>query len=214
MGLKPLFAPAELPRPSGAARHKNMHDADVHGAKVHGEVGAAEAPNALEFEAVYEAEFDFVWRSLRLLGVSPSAVEDATQDVFSVVSRRLAGFEGRSSLRTWLFAILQRVAANQRRTSRRKERPLAPLEEGAASLDPTQHTQLEAAESIDLVQRFCDRLDADRRAVFVLALLEELPAPEVSEALGIPVNTVYSRVRNLREGLRRMLEEEEEVSRG
>lgn len=204
MGLKPLAAPAELPRPNGGAPCGEGRSG----------VGARVAPEALDFDQVYEAEFDFVWRSLRLLGVPPNAVEDATQDVFSVVSRRLGGFEGRSSLRTWLFAILQRVAANQRRTTRRKERPLAPLEEGVASLAPTQHSQLEAAESIDLVQRFSDTLDTDRRAVFVLALLEELPAPEVSEVLGIPVNTVYSRVRHLREGLRRMLEEEEELSRG
>jgi RNA polymerase sigma-70 factor (ECF subfamily) len=209
MGLKPLLSPAELPRPSGRAPCGEVPGSEQ------SRIGAAEPPPLLDFESVYEAEFDFVWRSLRLLGVPPSAVEDAAQDVFSVVSRRLAGFEGRSSLRTWLFAILQRVAANRRRTTRRKERPLAPLEEGVASLEPTQHTQLEAAESIDLVQRFCDTLDADRRAVFVLALLEELPAPEVSKALGIPLNTVYSRVRHLREGLRRMLEEEdEEVRRG
>jgi RNA polymerase sigma-70 factor (ECF subfamily) len=163
----------------------------------------------LEFERVYEAEFDFVWRSLHLLGVAPSAVDDAAQDVFSIVSRRLSGFEARSSLRTWLFAILQRVAANQRRTMRRKQRPLTPLDESVVSLLPTPHAQAEAAQSIDLVQRFCDTLEPEWRAVFVLALLEELPAPEVSQALGIPVNTVYSRVRHMREGLRRLLEDEE-----
>lgn len=167
------------------------------------------APAPLDFERVYEAEFDFVWRSLLLLGVAPSAVEDATQDVFSVVSRRLGSFEGRSSLRTWLFAILQRVASNQRRTMRRKQRQLEPLDEGAPSHLPTPQAQAETAESIDRVQRYCDTLAPDWRAVFVLALLEELPAPEVSQALGIPVNTVYSRVRQLREGLRRMLDEEE-----
>ncbi|HEU4583599.1 MAG TPA: sigma-70 family RNA polymerase sigma factor [Polyangiaceae bacterium] len=166
------------------------------------------APAPLDFERVYEAEFDFVWRSLLLLGVAPGAVEDATQDVFSVVSRRLGSFEGRSALRTWLFAILQRVAANQRRSVRRKQRQLEPLEDAVSQL-PTPHAQIEAAESIDRVQRFCDTLAPDWRAVFVLALLEELPAPEVSQALGIPVNTVYSRVRQLREGLRRMLAEEE-----
>lgn len=164
------------------------------------------------FERVYEAHFDFVWRSLLLLGVQANAVEDAAQEVFSVVSRQLHTFQGRSSVRTWLFAILQRVAANQRRSARRKQQPLEPLGEEPMCWLPTPHARLEAAESIDRVQRFCNTLDTERRAVFVLALLEELPAAEVSDALGIPVNTVYSRVRSLREGLRRMLEEEE--SRG
>jgi RNA polymerase sigma-70 factor, ECF subfamily len=160
----------------------------------------------LVFRDVYEAELDFVWRSLLLLGVERNAAEDATQEVFSVVSRQLSRFEGRSSVRTWLFAIVQRVAANQRRTRRRKQRQLEPLDDGAVCLLPTPHARAEAAQSIDLVQRFCDTLDPDRRALFVLALLEELPAPEVSQALGIPVNTVYSRVRQLREGLRRSLD--------
>jgi RNA polymerase sigma-70 factor, ECF subfamily len=172
--------------------------------------GTAAAPAApLAFEQVYETHLDFVWRSLRLLGVDPESVEDATQDVFSIVSRQLAQFEGRSSLRTWLFAILQRVASNQRRTSRRKLRPLQPFAKEAIGLAPTPHAHAEAAEAMDIVQGFCETLDLDRRAVFVLSLLEELPATEVSLALGIPVNTVYSRVRSLREGLRRRLAERE-----
>lgn len=176
-----------------------------------GSVSPPCADTALVFDDLYEAQLDFVWRSLLLLGVPSNVVEDAAQEVFSVVARRLDTFEGRSSVRTWLFAILQRVAANQRRTLRRKQHALEPLEEGAACRLPTPQAQLEATESIDIVQRFCDTLDAERRAVFVLALLEQLPAPEVSLALGIPVNTVYSRVRSLREGLRRMLDGEEQI---
>jgi RNA polymerase sigma-70 factor, ECF subfamily len=163
----------------------------------------------LNFDDVYERHFDFVWRSLRLLGVPAEAVEDATQDTFSVVSRHLASFEGRSSLRTWLFAILQRVAANHRRTARRKLQRLEPLADGIAGQEPTAHARAEAAEAIDQIQSFCETLDLERRAVFVLALLEELPAPEVAQALAIPINTVYSRVRSLREGLRRALERRE-----
>lgn len=172
---------------------------------------SGQEPARPSFEAVYDEQFDFVWRSLLLLGVAPDVVEDATQEVFSVVSRQLGQFEGRASIRTWLFAVVQRVAANQRRTRRRKQQPLQPLGEGPACLLPTPQARLEAAESIDIVQRFCASLDPERRAVFVLALLEELPAPEVSQALGIPVNTVYSRVRHLREGLRRMLDREESI---
>jgi RNA polymerase sigma-70 factor (ECF subfamily) len=175
--------------------------------------GAARVPGSeaaeLDFEDVYERHFDFVWRSLRLLGVPAEGVEDATQDTFSVVSRQLARFEGRSALRTWLFAILQRVAANHRRTARRKLQRLEPLAEGLAAQGPTAHARAEAAEAIDLIQTFCDTLDMERRSVFVLALLEELPAPEVAQVLEIPINTVYSRVRSLRESLRRALERRE-----
>lgn len=160
-----------------------------------------------DFAELYESQFDFVWRSLRLLGVPPEAAEDATQDVFSVASRQLGRFEGRSSIRTWLFAILQRVAANYRRTARRKLNRLEPLEDAVVSPEPSAHARAEASQALDVVQRYCETLDLDRRALFVLVLIEELPAPEVSLVLGVPVNTVYSRVRTLREGLRRALGE-------
>ena len=162
-----------------------------------------------DFDQVYEAHFDFVWRSLRMLGVPAEIVEDAVQDTFSVISHKLPEFEGRSALRTWLFAILQRVASNHRRTQRRKLQRLEPLFDVAASREPTPHAHAEAVETLDVIQRFCDMLDAERRAVFVLALLEEVPAPEVADALGIPINTVYSRVRSLRDGLRRAFERRE-----
>src|SRR5258707_547910 len=59
----------------------------------------------LDFDAVYTAHVAFVWRSLRRLGVPPALLEDATQNTFLVVHRRLAEFEGRGALRTWLFRI-------------------------------------------------------------------------------------------------------------
>lgn len=220
MGPKPVAESPDPPSLSLAPGSHLLRPAAERAAAARNASEADEAPATpaaplalpLVFRNVYEAELDFVWRSLLLLGVERNAVEDATQEVFSVVSRQLHRFEGRSSLRTWLFAILQRVAANQRRTRRRKQRPLEPLDESAVCLLPTPHARAEAAESIDLVQRYCDTLDEDRRALFVLALLEEVPAPEVSQALGIPVNTVYSRVRHLREGLRRFLDGDPDVS--
>jgi RNA polymerase sigma-70 factor, ECF subfamily len=166
--------------------------------------GGSDAASSLDFEQVYEAHFDFVWRSLRLLGVGDEALEDATQDTFSVVARQLCRFEGRSALRTWLFAILQRVAANHRRRRRRKQQPLTPLSDPAGD-EPTPLAHAEAAEAARVVQRFCAGLEPDRRALFVLAVLEDLPAAEVGLALGVPIAKVYSRVHALREGLKRAL---------
>lgn len=138
------------------------------------------------------------------------SVEDAAQDTFSVVSRQLAQFEGRSALRTWLFAILQRVAANYRRTRARKLEQLTPFEDSVGH-EPTPHAHAEATEAAHVIERFCAGLDAERRAVFVLSLLEETPAQEVALALGIPLNTVYSRVHALRDGLRRALARREKT---
>lgn len=159
------------------------------------------------FDQVYEEHFDFIWRTLRLLGVAPELLEDVTQDVFSVVSRQLAAFEGRSSLRTWLFAIVQRVAANQRRAQVRKLNPLEPLQDTLAAHGPSPYTRAETAQVVRLIERHCASLPEEQRALFVLAVVEEVPSPELAVALGIPLNTVYSRIRSLREGLRRALAE-------
>ena len=155
----------------------------------------AESGTEPSFEAVYEAHFDFVWRSLRRLGIDTAHIDDAVQDVFVVVHRRLGEFEGRSTMKTWLFGIALRVASLHRRTAaRRPTEPLVddpPDEAGHSTADALS----EAAEAARLVHRLLDCLDGDRRAVFVLAELEQMTAPEIAAALGVNLNTVYSRLR-------------------
>jgi RNA polymerase sigma-70 factor (ECF subfamily) len=157
---------------------------------------------ALDFEMVYREHFDFVCRSLRLLGVAPDGLEDAAQDVFGVASRRLVEFEGTSSVKTWVFAIVQRVAANHRRSHRRKQARLETLAlESAVGAGPSPESEAAAAQSAALIQAFCDTLDEGRRALLVLGLIEGVPMRELASTLGIPVQTAYSRVRALRRSL-------------
>ena len=146
------------------------------------------------FEALYEEHFDFVWRSLRRLGIPAVHIDDAVQDVFLVVHRRLGEFEGRSTVKTWLFGIALRVASVHRRAAAR--RPTEPLTEEPADAAPAAaETLSEAREAARLVHQLLECLDEDRRAVFVLSELEQMTAPEISAALGVNLNTVYSRLR-------------------
>jgi RNA polymerase sigma-70 factor, ECF subfamily len=161
--------------------------------------------DTLKFEDVYAAHFGFVWRSLRLLGVSSESLPDVAQEVFGVVYRRLGEFEGRSALATWIFAIARRVAANHHR----KQRHLAsvePLSGSEPSRDPTPLALMEAARAAEALVVFSETLDEERRALFVLALIEEVPVPELVEPLGLPLNTLYSRIRALRKALEDFLE--------
>ena len=165
--------------------------------------GAGHSPRAMppavsthDFDALYEAHFDFVWRSLRRLGVAPSQLDDAAQEVFVVVHRRLGDFEGRSSAKTWLFGIALRVAKDVRRWNFRKNRhePL-PDEPLADASSPDPHTLAERREAARALDRCLAAIADDRRPVFVLMELEGMTAPEVSEATGVPLNTAYSRLR-------------------
>jgi RNA polymerase sigma-70 factor, ECF subfamily len=147
------------------------------------------------FEVIYERHFDFVWRSLRRLGVPDPALDDATQEVFLVVHRRLSEFAGRSSLKTWLFAIALHVAQRVFRTQAR--RPTHELTEDVPS-DHSPQDDVLRHEAVRLVYSILDRLPPEKRAVFVMAELEQFTVPEIAEATRTPLNTVYARLRAAR----------------
>lgn len=158
---------------------------------------------AIDFEALYDEHFDFVFRNVRRLGVPDAHVDDAVQEVFLVVHRRLAEFEGRSSVKTWVFGILARVAADHRRSLRRKSphlRSPGGVVEPDTVLDERDgpHDAATRAEGVRLLHALLDQLDDDKRAVLVLAELEQMTSPEIAEALGLNLNTVYARLRAAR----------------
>ena len=152
----------------------------------------------LTFEDVYHAHFPFVWRSAKRLGVGDASLDDAVQEVFVVVHRRLADFEGRSSLRTWLFGITLRVVRDHRRSVRRRDpgSVVDPDTLRATGGGPAENA--EKAEAVRLLHALLDELDDERREVFVMAELEQMAMPEIAEALGINVNTAYARLRTAR----------------
>ena len=156
-----------------------------------------ERGDALAFDEVYEQHFDFVWRSLRRLGVAPSALDDATQEVFLVVHRRLSEFAGQSSLKTWLFGIVLHVAQRTARSAARRRTTELPEHELADSGGSPQD-EAQRREAVRLLYALLEQLDTDKRAVFVMAELEQMTAPEMAEVLGAPLNTVYSRLRAAR----------------
>lgn len=151
------------------------------------------------FEQVYEACFGSVWRSVRALGVAPASLDDAVQDVFVVVHRRLAETRLRGHVKGWVLGIALRVASDYRRTRRRKG-GLLPLPDTLASSDgQTPFDGALKSQALRLVEDFLNTLRDEKRAVFVLAELEGLRAPEIAEVLELNLNTVYSRLRVVRE---------------
>ncbi|WP_169928015.1 RNA polymerase sigma factor [Labilithrix luteola] len=150
----------------------------------------------LSFEAIYAEHFRFVWSSVRALGVPSTMLEDAAQDVFVVVHRRLPEFQGEQHLRTWLFAIARRVAADYRRRRRSFEELSA--EEPIFDNRPSPHDVTARNEAVHLLERALEEMDEHHREVFVLMDVTELRANEVAELLSINVNTVYSRLNRAR----------------
>lgn len=153
-----------------------------------------------QIAALFREHFRFLWRSLRRLGVRDASVDDAVQDVFLVAHRKLAEFEGRSSHRVWLFAIALRVAAEHRRRDARLR-----LDEPCAEVASRGEEALEQTRRVELLYRLLDDLSDPQREVFVMAEIEGFTAPEIAEALGEKLNTVYSRLRLARRHFERAL---------
>ncbi len=163
-------------------------------------------------ELVFASHFDFVWRSLRRLGVAPSALDDAVQEVFVVVCRRLHTLRDEPQLRPWLFSIAAHVARRAWRTGKRRSaEPLPEVLADERSLSPQEAAS--RAEAVRVVYALLDQLSPSQRSVFVLAHLEQFTAPEIAAALDMPVNTVYSRLRASRAAIEAALDRHRARSR-
>jgi RNA polymerase sigma-70 factor (ECF subfamily) len=149
------------------------------------------------FEELYAQHARFVWRTVRVLGVPESLVEDAVQDVFVVVHRRLSDFHPATSARAWLYQIARRVARDYRRRVRRKG-ALDPLPEALADDRPDAADRYERTEALRLLGEVLAELDEKGREILVFTELEEVKPPELAELLGVPLNTIYSRLRRAR----------------
>ena len=149
------------------------------------------APSAPPFATVYDEHARFVWRVLGRLGVARPDLEDVCQEVFLVVHRRLGEFEGRSTLRTWIYGIALRCASDYRRRTSRRGAMANVIEVSVAG---SQLDELDARDARATLDRLLELLDPEKREVFVLFELEELSMVEVVDVVGCPLQTGYSRL--------------------
>lgn len=146
--------------------------------------------------------FDFVWRVLRRLGLSPADADDAAQRVMLAATSRLTDIQPGSE-RTFLFRTASFIASRERRGRRRRP------EDSVADLDGIEQASPDP-EALLAARRARERLDAvlrempdDLRAAFILFEIEGFTKNEVAQALEIPVGTAASRLRRAREDFAR-----------
>ncbi|APR80378.1 RNA polymerase sigma factor RpoE [Minicystis rosea] len=149
------------------------------------------------FSALFEEHFDYVCRSLQRLGVREADAEDVAQELFLAVHRALPESDRNRPVKPWLFGFAIRYASNYRRLSWHRGRAL-----DDTPVSPKIHDKLAAKR---LVLGVLDKLDFDRRVILVMHDLEELTAAEIADELGIPMNTVYSRLRLARQAFRALV---------
>ncbi|MCB9729212.1 MAG: sigma-70 family RNA polymerase sigma factor [Deltaproteobacteria bacterium] len=146
------------------------------------------------FRALYEAELDYVWRTLRRLGARERDVEDLAHDVFVAAWRALERYDRDRPVRPWLFGIAFRVVSDYRRRARfSREIPTERHTTRSEGPDPLENAA--AAQDRALVLAALDALPPPQRAVFVLSAIDGHTVPEIAAGLGVSDNTCYSRLR-------------------
>jgi RNA polymerase sigma-70 factor (ECF subfamily) len=150
----------------------------------------------------------------RLLGDREEA-RDIAQDVFLQVHRTLARFQGRSTLRTWIYRIVVNQCRNRQRWWKRRRRAAASPLETITAADEAQlsaarpgESPFESMDRRDRARRMESALLAvsfDHRAVLLLREVEGLSCEEIAATLGLPVGTVKSRLARGRDSLRAAL---------
>lgn len=155
---------------------------------------------SLTFKTLFSEHADFVWRALRRHGVPERELDDARQEVFIVVFRRLSTFEGRSSMRSWMYGIAVRVAMSMRRRAFfRRELLNVPQPEEHATHDMFEtYAQKQALERLKVA---LSSLRHAQREVFVLYELEGMTIAETAAAMGVPENTALYRLYAARRAL-------------
>ena len=159
----------------------------------------------MDFRELYLSHFDFVWGTLRRLGVPETDALDLAQRVFYVAYLKLSEFEYRAPLSDWLFRIAFNITRHYRRTASFRREVATDLEELDQLIGA--HDELrerdEKPNRLAIAEALLNRLPNEQRDVFVLFELEGLSGAEIADVLGIPVGTVRSRLRLARESVER-----------
>lgn len=165
------------------------------------------ADREADFRQIYESWFDDVVKWLYALGVPASDTEDLAQEIFLVVRRGLARFDGRN-LPGWLYRITQLTVRDHRRRAwfknlvhRRQDVDLSTMSSGADG--PARH--YEEAESRRELQRLLGGMSEKLRTAFVLFEIEGYSGEEIAEIQDVPLATVWTRLHHARKSFAKIV---------
>ena len=166
----------------------------------------------LSFQSIYKRYLNFVWSSATNLGVNGDGIDDVVQEVFIVIHNKLTTLQRPESLRSWIYSIVRRTASEHRRS---RQARMAFWERLGAEVDsnkPVQPSPLDMAvrrSDLELLESILSGLGELKREIFVMVEILEMSVPEVVQALEIPMNTAYSRLRMARESFEKALAKHE-----
>jgi RNA polymerase sigma-70 factor (ECF subfamily) len=191
----PTFAPDDCPQQMASlpTQKEGAQGADGAG------IDRADETNAevreLGFREIYGTYFGFVWRYAANRRVPPAALDDVVQEVFVVIHNRLASFEGRSSIRTWIAGIAQNVVRGYlRKPGNRAAGDRLENEDQLRAEGCSPAEALERKAALELLDEMLDKMTELQREVFILYEIEQLSGVEIAEVLRVNENTLRTRL--------------------
>jgi RNA polymerase sigma-70 factor, ECF subfamily len=149
---------------------------------------------------IYEREFRYVWRGIRRLGIPPRDLPDVTHDVFVTVFLNLHKYDRARPFRPWLFGFMFRVASDHLSLSRNKREVLEVGPEPVCSAPPSDVT-IQTRQEWMIIDQALRTLDVGCRAVLIMHDFDGHTGREIADTLGIPLATVFNRLRSARRSL-------------
>ena len=164
-------------------------------------IARCRAGDRAAFRTLYDSHFHRVHRMARCLGTPTSELDDVTQEVFASAFSRIARFEG-GNFGHWLHRICANVVTDHHRKRRVREtfrRLWGPQSEPETAENAGPGAVAERAEAQGQVAQILARMRPKQREVFALFELEGLSGDEISQRVGCPVNTVWTRLHHARQ---------------
>ena len=166
--------------------------------------------SALRYNRLVEDNLNAVWRVARRCGIHTSQLDDVIQEVFLVVSQKLARIKPGTE-RAFTIAVTVRVAANWRRAQRRRQEDPVSWFEDVPGTEVFGYEPAERRQGLKLLEKSLELMTKGQREVFILAELEQLTAPEIAAQLEIEEAAVVSRLRRSRDVFRRFCESQQQL---
>jgi RNA polymerase sigma-70 factor (ECF subfamily) len=158
------------------------------------------------FHALYEAHFDFTWRTARRLGLPEADVDDAVQDTFRIAWEQLSRFTyGRFT--TWLYQIVANVVSQRLRRAKVRDFFGGLLGQSQREDESSLEARVEARHTLRAVEKLLRKLSREKREVFALFEIEGLSHQEIAELTGAKVETVRTRLHYARRDFERLADE-------
>lgn len=165
------------------------------------------AGDSVAGQQLFQRHFTMLYRFFRRR--APDAAQDLVQTTLLACVEQPGRFRAEATFRTYLYAIARRQLADHVRRRSRRMRWSGPLLDGDRVLSIAGNTSLSSVvrrrEQGQRVRDALTQVETDAAAALRLYECEDMTAPEIAEALGVPVGTVRSRIRRARQALRRLL---------